>query len=42
MLSLHIIGWCTLLSSFVLFEVMYGFKPITPLDLPPLPLHERE
>jgi len=23
------------------FEVVYGFKPITPLDLLPLPLHER-
>jgi hypothetical protein len=23
------------------FEVMYGFKPITPFDLLPLPLHER-
>jgi hypothetical protein len=24
-----------------LFEVVYGFKPITPLDLLPLPLHQR-
>jgi hypothetical protein len=23
------------------FEVVYGFKPITPLDLLPLPIHER-
>src|SRR4051812_15487905 len=23
------------------FEVVYGFKPLTPLDLLPLPLHER-
>jgi hypothetical protein len=23
------------------FDVVYGFKPITPLDLLPLPLHER-
>jgi hypothetical protein len=23
------------------FEVVYGFKPITPLDLLPLPLHQR-
>jgi hypothetical protein len=23
------------------FEVVYGFKPITPFDLLPLPLHER-
>ena len=23
------------------FEVVYGLKPITPLDLLPLPLHER-
>ncbi|KAK1603495.1 hypothetical protein QYE76_008178 [Lolium multiflorum] len=25
----------------VSFEVVYGFKPITPLDLLPLPIHER-
>ena len=28
-------------TQFCPFEVVYGFKPITPLDLLPLPLHER-
>src|SRR4051812_40374813 len=28
-------------TQFCPFEVAYGFKPLTPLDLLPLPLHER-
>jgi hypothetical protein len=28
-------------TQLCLFEVVYGFKPITPLDLLPLPLHQR-
>jgi hypothetical protein len=28
-------------TQFCPFEVVYGFKPITPLDLLPIPFHER-
>ncbi|KAK1642405.1 hypothetical protein QYE76_060210 [Lolium multiflorum] len=31
----------TLYHGLCPFEVVYGFKPITPLDLLPLPIHER-
>ena len=51
MLSLHTIGQSTLPRRCALlrlctaqmcpFEVVYGFKPLTPLDLLPLPLLER-
>ncbi|KAK1670199.1 hypothetical protein QYE76_058358 [Lolium multiflorum] len=39
MWSLLTTGWYIL--PLCPFEVVYGFKPITPLDLLPLPIHER-
>jgi len=36
-LSLHIIGWFTRPPKISPFEVVYGFNPLTPLDVIPLP-----
>jgi hypothetical protein len=41
MWSLHIIGQCTQTMKLCPLEVVYGFKPITPLDMLPLPIQER-
>jgi len=41
LLSLHIIGVSIHLLVSLLFKVVYGFNPLTPMDLIPLPIDER-
>ena len=41
MVGLHIIGVSIHLLVSLLFKVVYGFNPLTPMDLIPLPIDER-
>ena len=39
-MSLHIIESVHSTTNFSPFEIVYGFNPLTPLDLLPLPVNE--